>query len=79
MSTYSVGDLKAHFSEILDLVQDGKEIAIAYGKKKEVVARIVPEKKPKKLKKRKLGALKGKATVTFHGDWSISDEELVNL
>lgn len=79
MKTYSVGELKAHFSEILDMVQDGEEIAIAYGKKKEVIARIVPEKKPKKLKKRKLGALKGKATVTFHGDWSISDEELVNL
>ena len=79
MKTYSVGELKAHFSEILDMVQDGEEIAIAYGKKKEVIARIVPEKKPKKLKKRKLGALKGKATVTFHGEWSISDEELVNL
>ena len=79
MKTYSVGDLKAHFSEILDMVQDGEEIAIAYGKKKEVIARIVPEKKPKKLKKRKLGALKGKATVTFVKDWEMTEEELLGL
>lgn len=79
MKTYSVGDLKAHFSEVLDMVQEGEEIAISYGKKKEVIARIVPEKKINKGKKRKLGALKGKVKVTFHGDWTISDEELVNL
>ena len=79
MKTYSVGDLKTHFSEVLDMVQEGEEIAISYGKKKEVIARIVPEKKLIKSKKRKLGALKGKVKVTFHGDWEISDEELVNL
>ena len=77
MKTYTVGDLKTHFSEILDMVQEGEEIAIAYGKKKKVIARIVPEKKNKKLKKRKLGLLKGKATVTFHGPWRMADEEFL--
>lgn len=79
MKTYSVGDLKAHFSEVLDMVQEGEEIAISYGKKKEVIARIVPEKKIDKTKKRKLGALKGKATVTFMSDWEMTDEELIGL
>ncbi len=78
MKTYSVGELKAHFSEVLDLVQEGEEIAIAYGKKKKVIARIVPENKTVNLKKRKLGGLKGKMKVTFHGDWHMSDEELLN-
>ncbi|HYV90939.1 MAG TPA: hypothetical protein VE978_04115 [Chitinophagales bacterium] len=78
MKVYTVGDLKAHFSEVLDKVQEGEEVYVAYGKKKEIVAQLIPHKKPKK-KKRKLGGLKGKVKVTFHGDWHVSDEELLNV
>ena len=79
MKTYSVGDLKTHFSEVMDMVQEGEEIYVTYGKKKEVIAQIIPFKKKTRLKKRKLGALKGKVKVTFHGDWHVSDEELLGL
>ena len=77
MKTYTVGDLKANFSAILDMVQEGEEIAIAYGRKKEVIARIVPEKKVKR-KKRKLGPLKGKARFRVVGKWEMTDEEFLN-
>ena len=78
MKTYTVGDLKTHFSEVLDMVQEGEEIYITYGKRKEVIAQIIPFKKKVKKKKRKLGGLKEKMRVTFHGDWHISDEKLLN-
>jgi len=77
MKTYTVGELKAHFSEVLDMVQEGNEIAISYGRKKEIVAHIVPPKKKKKAK-RKLGALEGKASVRFHKNWKMTTEEFLN-
>lgn len=58
MKTYSVGELKANFSEILKDVEKGEKVAIAFGKKKEVKAIIVP-KENEKLPPRKLGFLKG--------------------
>jgi len=43
MQAINVGELKANFSEILKRVQDGEEIAILFGKRKKVVAKLVPE------------------------------------
>jgi antitoxin (DNA-binding transcriptional repressor) of toxin-antitoxin stability system len=74
MKTYSVADFKANFSEILDMVQAGEEIGIAYGKKKEIVALLVP--KPKE-KTRVLGAMKGKMKAEFAADWKMTAEELL--
>ena len=74
MKTYSVADFKAHFSEILGMVQEGEEIGISYGKKKEVVAILVPKKKQKK---RVLGALEGKVKIEFGPDWKMTAEELL--
>ena len=79
MKTYTVGDFKTHFSEIMDMVQEGEEIYVTYGKRKEVIAQIIPFKKKEKKKKRKLGGLKGKVTVKFMPDWEMSDEELLGL
>jgi len=78
MKTYTVGDLKAHFSEVLDQVQEGEEVYVTYGKKKEIVAQIIAHKKEPKKKKRKLGLMKGKVKVRFHGDWHLTDEEFLN-
>ena len=78
MKTFTVGEVKSKFSEVLDMVQEGEEIYITYGKNKKVVAQIVPVKKKPGKKKRKLGALKGKVKVTFHGDWHMTDEELLH-
>jgi antitoxin (DNA-binding transcriptional repressor) of toxin-antitoxin stability system len=54
METYIVGDLKTHFSEVMDSVHEREEIAIAYGKKKEVIARIVPDEKGKEQRRENL-------------------------
>ena len=43
MKTITVGELKAKFSEILELVRTQKEeIIIEYGKKRKKIAKIVP-------------------------------------
>jgi len=42
MKTMAVGELKTHFSEVLDEVKHGQPVAIGYGKRKTKVAVIVP-------------------------------------
>jgi len=74
----SVGEFKTHFSEVLKRVIAGEEIGIQYGKKKEIVAKLVPktaEKKPQ----RKLGILEGKGTITFGADFKISEDEFLGV
>ena len=78
MRTMTVGDLKANFSEILKDVQSGEKVAIAFGKKKEIVAYLVP-KISEKPKKRPLGLLEGKGTVTFADDFKMTEEEFLGL
>jgi antitoxin (DNA-binding transcriptional repressor) of toxin-antitoxin stability system len=75
MKTYSVADFKANFSDILSMVQDGEEVAIAYGKRKEVVAVLSPKQKVKPV--RKLGTLEHKGKVIIHDDWKMTAEELL--
>jgi antitoxin (DNA-binding transcriptional repressor) of toxin-antitoxin stability system len=78
MRTLTVGDLKANFSTILKNVQHGEEIAIAFGKKKEIVAYIIPkELRPKT--KRILGLWEGKGTVTFNEDFKMTEEEFLGV
>lgn len=74
----SVGEFKTNFSEALKSVQAGEEIGISFGKKKEVVACLVPRSSSKKAK-RKLGALEGKGKVTFRRDFKMTTEELLGL
>lgn len=78
MQTFTVGDLKTNFSEILAQVRLGEEIAIAFGKKKEIIAYIVP-RSARHSEKRTLGLLKGKASIQFSADSKISEAELLGL
>lgn len=78
MKTMSVGELKTHFSEVLKRVLDGEEIGISYGRKKEIVACIVPKKVVEK-PKRKLGILEGKSKVVFANDFKMSEDEFLGL
>ena len=70
---------KTHFSSVLKDVESGNEIAITYGKKNQAIAVIIPYKKWIKNKKRELGTLEKKMSVVFADDFSITDEEFVNL
>ena len=46
----SVGEFKTNFSEVLRRVRTGEEIDIAFGMRKENVARLVPKSPIKKRK-----------------------------
>ena len=78
MKVMSVGELKAKFSAVLKRVQAGEEIGIAYGKNKEVVARIVPETTGKQ-SKRKIGILNKKSKVVFSKDFKLTTDEFLGL
>lgn len=76
METMGVGEFKANFSEALKKVLAGEEIGISFGKKKEIVAKLVPRdviKKPK----RKIGILEGKASVIFGKDFKMTAEDFL--
>jgi antitoxin (DNA-binding transcriptional repressor) of toxin-antitoxin stability system len=75
MKVMTVGEVKTHFSEVLKKVEAGQEVAITYGKKKEIKAMLVPHK-PKK-QKRKLGLLKRNGTVTFTGGHNTTEKEFL--
>lgn len=76
MRTFTVGDLKTNFSQILEWIRKGEEIAIAFGKKKEIVAYIVPRSAHPQ-KKRPLGLLNGKAKAVFQEDFKMTEEEFL--
>ncbi len=50
MEIKTVGEFKSNFSQLFNKVIAGEEIGISYCKIKEVVARLVPENTPIKLK-----------------------------
>ena len=78
MRVLQSAEAKAHFSSILRDIEAGNEVAIAYGRKKQTIAVIVPYEQWKKSKKRQLGTLKNRARVHFSDDFAMSDEELIN-
>ncbi len=78
MKIMTVGDLKTRFSEILQEVQAGEEIAVAFGKKKEIVAYLVPIS-ARKPAKRSLGILADKGKVTFQKDFNMTEEEFLGI
>jgi antitoxin (DNA-binding transcriptional repressor) of toxin-antitoxin stability system len=78
MQAINVGELKANFSEVLKKVQAGEEIAILYGKRKKIVAKLVPEIYQKK-SRRKIGIWDKKGKVKFHTDFKMTEEELLGI
>jgi prevent-host-death family protein len=77
MKTLPLAEVKTHLSALLKEVEAGNEIAISFGKKRETIAVIVPYKEYKRLKKRRLGTLKGKMHVAFEKDFSMTDKNLL--
>lgn len=77
MTTITIGDLKARFSDILKKVQKGESIAIAYGRKREVLAYIVPKESLDQLNPRPIGLLAGVASFSIQEDFKISEDEFL--
>lgn len=78
MKTLQVGELKTHFSEVLNEVKSGEEIIITYGKKKESIAVIIPYTSYKKKNKINFGLLADKK-YKINNDFSMSEEELLGI
>jgi prevent-host-death family protein len=78
MKAMAVGELKNHFSEVLEEVKRGQKVGILYGRAKKPVAMIVPYREENK-GARKIGILDGKATMQFRDDFEMTTEELCNL
>ena len=77
MKTMTVGEFKTHFSEVIDQVKGGEQIAVTFGKKKEIVGYFLPEMP--KTGKRELGILEGKASIGFSDDFKMTEEEFLGL
>lgn len=77
MKKVSVGDFKARFSMLLDEVLAGKKIAIQYGRKKEIVAWLVPAKPSSAAQRRPLGLLEGKARFKARKGFKLTEEEFL--
>ena len=73
MKTMSVGELKTHFSDALKNVEAGEKIAIAFGKKKEIKAYLVP--KEQEMKPRKLGILKNEEGFFLREDFTTTTDQ----
>lgn len=78
MKVMSVGEFKTNFSQVLKRVQAGEEIDIAYGKSKEIVARLVPKAAVKK-HKRIIGIWDAKGKVKFGADFKMTEEEFLEV
>jgi antitoxin (DNA-binding transcriptional repressor) of toxin-antitoxin stability system len=81
MKSLPVGEFKAQFSEVLELIQQGESVGVLYGKSKKPVAKLVPMNGSdlKKAGKRKLGLLEGKMKIVFAPDFKMTEEEFINL
>ena len=78
MKALQVGEFKARFSEVLKEVVKGNPVAIEYGRKKEMVAVIVPHDQYKPGNLRTLGVLDGKATCVIRKDFKLTDEDFLS-
>jgi len=78
MKTLGVGEFKANFSEVLKQVLAGEEIGIVYGRKKEIVAKLVPKNTGQK-PRRKIGILENKGKITIGRNFKITEKEFLGL
>lgn len=78
MKSFPVGELKSHFSEVLEYVKNGEKVGILFGKNKKPIAMIVPVNQ-KNDQKRKIGMLDGKVKIQFDKNFSITEDEFLSI
>jgi len=76
MKTLSVGEFKAHFSKVLQDVQNGRQVGVSFGRKGEIVAVLVSPKDLVSSTGLKLGLLEGKARFRTRADYKMTDDEV---
>jgi hypothetical protein len=76
MKVITVGEFKSRMAFFIERILKGEEFIVSYGRKRNKIFKVSPIKDEKPFK-RKLGILKGKATVVFHDDWKMTTEEFL--
>ena len=79
MKTMQIGELKTHFSEVMEQVKNGEKIVVCYGKNKKNIAVIVPYTEYSRSNTIQLGLLKDRASYQFNKDFEMTSEELFEL
>jgi antitoxin (DNA-binding transcriptional repressor) of toxin-antitoxin stability system len=79
MEAMTVGQIKTHFSGILEKVKNGENVSILYGRAKKPVAMIVPFYRKEEKQERKIGILDGKVKIEFKDNFEMTTEELLGL
>ncbi len=85
MKAMTVGNLKTHFSQVLDEVKNGEDIQVLYGRVKKPIAVLTSyetyneNKQSSGIKKRKLGLYESKASFSEVDDGKITAEEFLGL
>ena len=78
MKSLTYNEVMNDFLNILRKVQKGEEIIIKNEKNEENLAVLMPYKKYKRKKERRLGILNGIATYEIKEDFEMTDEEVIN-
>jgi len=78
MKTISLTETGTNIQSILRDIASGNELAITHGENKEMIAVIIPYETWMKTKKRQLGALQDRGSVTFENDFYMTTEEFSN-
>jgi len=73
----AIAEAKRRFSDVVRLVDEGEEVIVTRGVKKEPVAVVVSIAEWRKAKTRALGTLSHWGPITFSDDWAMTDEELL--
>jgi hypothetical protein len=73
MKTLTVGEFKAQFSSVVELIKAGESVEVTFGKKKEVLGIFKPIQK-KKIEKRKFGVLNNTDGYYMAPDFTKTDE-----
>ncbi len=79
MQNVTIGEFKARFSHLLNLVKQGEEIVISYGRRKEKVAVVIPYRRLDSGKEtRNIGILKGKGAYEIKDSFKMTEEEFLS-
>jgi len=77
--TMQIGEFKARFSEVVELIKEGKVIKVIKGKSGELVGYFGKEMKPIVPKRRELGFFKDQNIEILKSDVQWSEEELTEM
>lgn len=78
MKTMTVADFKSQFSTVVDELKKGNEVAITYGRRKELLATVVPQSKMQKPDYSvAVGDLKKAGRTYSMNNFEMTDEELL--